>query len=47
MLIGDPLSGGAVLALPMRSSKSGEPIPQSEGLRRPEGSGMLISDPLW
>ncbi len=34
-------------ALPMRSSKSGELIPQNERkLRRSDGSGVLIDDPL-
>ncbi len=54
MLIGDPLVRGAMLAQPTRRATfhralgSGELIPQNEReLRRSEGSGMLIGDPLW
>ncbi len=45
MLIGDPLVRGAMLVLPTTSSGERKLIPQNE-LRRLEGSGMLIDDPL-
>ncbi len=38
---------GAKLALPARALEGGELIPQNERkLRRSDGSGMLIDDPL-
>ncbi len=36
----------AVLALPMRSSRAENSSLKVRGLRRPEGSGLLIDDPL-
>ncbi len=47
MLKGDPLTRGAMLALPIRALESGELIPQNEKtLSRSEGSGILIGNPL-
>ncbi len=47
MLIDDPQMRGAKLALPARALEGGELILQNERkLRRSDGSGMLIYDPL-